>query len=341
MENKYYAKIVGLGSSLGNKRITNLDLAGRLGLSAEEIEVKTGIRYRYHCDSEKENLYVLMASAAEQALKSANLPKEKINGIFSACNPTGDYLLPNTSSIVANLMELPEFYNGGISTGCSGGLTALDAACNKLPWKNTQNYLVLGGDQTSRIVKPGSSDEILFSDGASGIIVSNDPFIKGYYSIDKVDNKCFPEKSKVLSLGRKDSFLDHDGKAVYQFATRTMKNILEMLEVNKFPKDVYFIPHQANLRIINRLTRDLDHNLVYKKGIVNIGNTSSASAFIGLEEVNRKNLSPHKKIILGTFGEGLTVALAKITSSGKPLPEKLDEVSLKEKYMEIYKRKWN
>lgn len=335
-------KIIGIGSSLGSKKITNSNLAERLELSPEEIEAKTGIKYRFHCNQENENLYVLMASAAEQALNSAGLTIERINGVFSASNPTGDYLLPNVSSIVAGLMGLSGVYNGGTSTGCSGGLTELETACNKL-FKNNKvkNYLVLAGDQTSRIIKPGGLDEILFSDGASAVIVSNNPSMKGYYSIEKVDNRCFTEKSDALKLEREKHFIDHDGIAVYRFAIRTMAPILKMLGVDKFPEETYFIPHQANLKIIDRLTTNLDPHLVYKEGIINIGNTSPASVFIGLEYVNRKNLSPHKKIVLATFGEGLTVAIAELTSLGKSLPERLDEVSLKKKYMEIYRKKWN
>ncbi len=338
-------KILGIGSSLGSRRITNKDLESRLSLSAEQIESKTGIKHRFHCDPVRENLYVLMTSAVDQALNSANIPVERIDGVFSACNPTGELLLPNTSTIVASLLNMGAFYNGGNGVGCSGGLIALDMAFNKLEKDSRQgrirNYLVITGDQTSAMIESGSSDEMLFSDGASALILSNDRNTEEYYRVEDVDNITYHKKANALKLRRDHPILEHDGGAVYTFAIRSMSSILDMLGVDKFPEETYLIPHQANLRIINRLTEAIDPNLVYREGIVNIGNTSPASVFIGLEEVNRKRLSPYDNIVLATFGEGLTIAMAKLKANfGKTLPERLDDDQLKDKHMETYKSKW-
>lgn len=340
---KTKCKIIGIGSALGSKRKTNNDIAAAVNMSPEYMESKTGVKCRYWCDPYKENLYVLMASAAEQALHSVGFDV-KIDGIFSAHDPVGEYLLPNTSSIVATLMGLSGFYNGGTNTGCSGGLVALNAAYNKLLQDTNdngiKNYLILAGNVPSNITKKGGWDEVLFSDAASAIIVSNNPSIKGYYFVEKVDSICFPENSNVLSLRRRDGVLYHDGAAVYKFATGLKKPILKLLGIDKFPDDTYFIPHQANLRIINKLFEEVNPNLVYKDEIIEKGNTAVASTFIGLEDVNRRNLSFFDKIILTTFGEGLTIGVAELLSIKGKLPERLSEVWLKEKYMKAYQRKW-
>lgn len=340
-----HCRIIGIGSSLGSRRITNNELEARPGIMASEIETKTGVKYRFHCDPKLENLCVLMASAADQSLKSANKSVEEINGIFSACNPTGDFLLPNVSSIVASLLNSSPFYNGGNATGCSGGLIALGMAQNKLVDDSLhgriKNYLVIAGDETSVIIRQGTPDEMLFSDGASALVISNDKNNDHYYSVKSVDNTTYHEKADALKLKRGNLFLEHDGRAVYAFATRSMKSILRMLGAREFPAGRYFIPHQANLRIIEKLSEGIDPSLVYRDGIINIGNTSPASVFIGLEDVSRKRLSVYNELILATFGEGLTVAVAELTANpGKTLQERENDVQLKEKYMDIYGAKW-
>lgn len=344
MGNNWPIKIVGIGSSMASRRISNEDLEERLGMSAAEMERKTGVKCRFRCDPAKENLYVLMASAASQALDSAHLSARDIGGVFSACNPTGELLLPNTGSVVASLLDLPPFYNGGNSTGCSGGLTMLGAAFDRLSVGanrgKKKNYLVLAGDQTSSIVRPGSSDEMLFSDGASALVVSSDNSLEGYYGVNCVDNQTFHENAKALTLRRGGTFLEHDGRSVYGFATRSLTPVLDILGISRFPDDAYLIPHQANLRIIEKIAKDLPSNLVYKEGITNLGNTSPASVLLGLEDVNRRSLSPKSRLILATFGEGLTIAVSELRSSGKTLPGRLDEEELKARYMEVYKSKW-
>lgn len=337
-------KITGLGSSLGSTRITNSDLSEKIGLSPDEIERKTGIKNRFHCDVERENIYVLMAAAANQALRSAGLGVGDISGVFTASNPTGEFLLPNFASVVASVLGMGPFYTGGNSTGCSGGLVALDLAFNKLhrdaSMELSRNYLVLAGDQTSSIVKPGSLDEFLFSDGASALVVTNNVDVEGYYRVETLNNFTFHNRADSLKLGRK-GFLEHDGRSIYKFATRSLGVILDLMGEESFPSDAYLIPHQANLRIIEKLARGIDPKRVYKDGIVNVGNTSPASVFMGLEDVNRRGLSSLRSLVLATFGEGLTVAVGKLASvSGATLAERLDDSELKERYMGEYKSRW-
>jgi 3-oxoacyl-[acyl-carrier-protein] synthase-3 len=346
--------IVGIGSCLGSLKITNEALAANLKTTPGFIEARTGIKARYRCDPEKENLYVLMAAAMEKAVHAADdISFEYIDGIFAACNPTGKFLLPDTPTVVASLVGIDNFYSGHGGTGCCGGFFALQYACNQLSLDTEENktsvYAVVIGDETSAMITPGSLDEMLFSDGAVCVLVTNNTDLEPYYMVKKIDRKTTYEGSKALMLHRgADTYLHHDGRQVYKFAINIYPTILELTGKSRINPSTYFIPHQANVRIIHKLKEKSGLPNVYEDGVRNYGNTSPASVFMGLEDLTRRNLiTTGQEILLAGFGEGLSVAVAELTSGrlvetrGKPFEEVLfGSPEIAERYMKEFNRIW-
>jgi len=340
------ATIIGIGHTLGSRKITNIELVERLSpnlvISASEIEQKTGIKQRYWCDTKKENLYVLLASAMEQALWSSGIEKEAITDLFVTCNPTSDYLLPNTASLVADISGLKKIKISPIGTGCAGPMIALESILEKLFYhtlaSEERTVALIVGDQTSNILGQ-NMDRALFSDAASCFIIKNNR--KGLYDLNYADHITFTESCDALRVLR-DGTLIHDGRAVYRFATSIVPYVKELTGLEDFSSH-HIIPHQANIRIIDKIAQSLNAVDCYSDGVINLGNTGPASTFIGLEDMHRRDMINKKKLLLVAFGEGLTVGVAELYKTGRNLTVsgRLSDEELHAKYMEIYNKKWS
>jgi len=336
--------IIGMGHTLGSKMISNEDLSKKLNLTSEQIIKSTGITNRFHCDKSIENLDTLLATAFEQARTTANIPLKDITGIYTSTNPTGYFSLPNTSTRLAKLVGIDEYKGTQIGAGCCGGLQALQAAYNQLIVDTLQGitatYAVVVGDQTSQILAENSTDNILFSDSGAALLLTNNPNVKSFYTIDWIKNTTQTEHADALQLNNASSYVLHDGKKVYRFATQTVKTALDFLGTETFPKDVFLIPHQANKRIITAATKELNPEQVYSQDVERFGNTSPSSTLIGLENVTRQGIS-YDKLLLLSFGEGLGIYGARLTKNQKnELPEPLPEASLKRNYFKKFINAW-
>jgi 3-oxoacyl-[acyl-carrier-protein] synthase-3 len=311
--------IVSIASLVGKKEITNTDLAPRIGISAEDILAKTGIRSRFHC-GEGENLFTLLASSLLLACARKGMDANQVNGIFVGANPTGPFLMPNTASIVASLAGIEQFHFGGQFTGCAGGLSALQAACNQLTLDSMagkrKTYAVVAGDHTSVMMTEDSTDQMLFTDGASCMLVSNDPdiwLLDGVYTpVWSMNSVTLTEHADALVCPPAGHMI-HDGRRVYRFATRLMPKIHHLLERLRFPPHSLFIPHQANLRIIRELTRGLKCH-IHDETVQAIGNSSPASVSMALdyEWTRGTKHSQDQPVFLAAFGEGLTITVAEL-----------------------------
>lgn len=337
-------KIIGLGSSLGSIKVSNQELATRLSYSPDEIEQKTGIKNRWQINPFKENIYVLMAEAVEQAVNSAGVLLDKIKGIFVATDPICPYQFPNPSTILAYLLAIDNSYSWIGGSGCCGGLQALESASNKLMCGEDDPeaiYAVIGADHISAMVERGTIDEMIFSDSAACLLLTKSKKFKAYYSLEFVNGITTYQGAKALTLRRDDPILKHDGRAIFKFAIQCQDKILSLMQVDKFPQDAYLILHQANLRIVDILAGKLNCQSFYRDGIINIGNTSSSSVFIGLEEVTRRQLhSDCHNIVLASFGEGLSVFVCRLTinASGEQLclPGQLNSATVRQNYWQRY-----
>lgn len=276
-----------------------------------------------------EDLVSLSAEASRDALDKIDLPLSKVTGLFSSCNPTTDYLIPSLAPLVAAKLGLSHLLAINIGMGCAGGVQALQAAYNQLAVDSlagkTSYYLVIAGDHTSRMLDKSSwKTAILFSDGVSAAVVTNDATIPGGFSVERVASETYAGESvDVINLpnalalvdgGERSTYQLHmRGRGVFEFGTRIAPRVRALSGLDCFD-DVYIIPHQANIRMLNELVPafEVKPQQLYTDGITRIGNISGAACFLGLEDIiaTPSLRNGTTKVLLCAFGAELQVAAA-------------------------------
>lgn len=319
------ARITGTGSYVPEKVLTNLDLEKFLDTSDEWIRARTGIAER-HVAADDENTSDLATRAAERALEMAGVKPEELDCIVVG-TITGDYPWPATACIVqANLGAV----NAGafdVSAACSGFLYALSTASDRIQAGNARKILVIGAEILTRIIDWEDRNScILFGDGAGAVVLEaaegDHGVLSTHLHADGKQLKLLYQpgfSTKIVpsaeALQNKDHFLKMQGNEVFKVAVRSLTDAgKEALAANNMTAaDVsLFIPHQANLRILEATAKRLD--LTDDRTYINVdrfGNTSGATIPIALDEVNRAGRLKEGDILLfNAFGGGFTWASA-------------------------------
>jgi 3-oxoacyl-[acyl-carrier-protein] synthase-3 len=320
---KIYAGILGTGSYLPEKVLTNFDLEKMVDTSDEWITTRTGIKERRIADPSQATSD-LATKAAEKALEDANLKPEDIEMIIVA-TVTPDMNFPSTACIVqANLGAL-NAAAFDISVGCSGFIYGLAIAQQFVETGLYKNVLVIGAETLSKITNWKDRNTcVLFGDGAGAAVVGRVEkgygILANYLGADGTGGKYLympaggsrmPASHETVEKNLHTIFME--GQEVFKFAVRVMDSAtIEVLErAGLSPEDIdMLIPHQANTRIIEAARKRL--RLSEEKVYINLdkyGNTSAASVAIALDEAYRKGLIKKGDIILMVaFGAGLTWA---------------------------------
>ena len=297
--------IVSTGAYLPNKAITNQELAKDLDLTEQEIVKKSGIEVRYKV--EEESIEELAIKATKKLLEKTSLNPQEIGGIFVATTTT-NRLMPGISFYIQKELKIEKAICLDILAGCSGYINAFDLATSYLAQGKIKYALVIGVEVLSQYLdKKDSSTFILFGDGAGATLLAKTQEPKQYY--------CHLESNgnegDILTLHANQT-IKMNGKAIYKYAiTDTVRNVQELLKETKQNKEEikYIIPHQSNLRIIEKIAQKLEipQNKVYTN-IKEVGNTFCASIPIALEEMMQKGLlQPNDKIIMLGYGGGLNL----------------------------------
>jgi len=295
--------ITGWGLALPEQRVTNADLEARLDTSDEWIIERTGIRERRMGGTTSS----LATEAASAALKSAGLTGEEIDLVILATT-TPDKMVPATSSVVHDAI------------GARGGAFDLNAACagfayglvlaNAMLSAGHRRILVVGADTLTRITdQEDRSTAVLFGDGAGAVVLeanAGENFILAYDL--GVDGSATP----LLYADHGDS-IRMDGREVFRRAVRvevqSIQTVLAAAGVS--PEQIaLFVPHQANLRIIEAMNQRLGIPME-KTAIVldHTGNTSSASLPIALcEAAESGRINDGDLVLMSGFGAGMTWA---------------------------------
>lgn len=305
--------ILGTGSYLPERVLTNKQLEQMVETNDEWIVTRTGIKER-HID-DKYGLTGMAVNAAKEALKDAGVLADELELIIVA-TITADRVVPSAACEVMKELgtNCPAF---DLNAACSGfvyGLHVVDKVIEKGP------VLLIGADKLSKVVNWKDRNTcILFGDGAGAVVLGKDEKGLIYSEIE-----AYPDKDNVLTLdgvnkenegGADFSLLEMNGQEVYKFATKAMGDmILKSLQnTDMAPEDItWYVPHQANVRIVKAAANKvgIDMAKVYMN-IAGVGNTSSASVPIALDEMNKKGLLKKGDIISMTaFGGGLTTATA-------------------------------
>jgi 3-oxoacyl-[acyl-carrier-protein] synthase-3 len=318
-----YTKIFGTGSYVPDKIITNEEMTNFVDTSDEWIVSRTGIKERRIVTDQ--STLDLAEMAANRAIESANIDKEKIDLIIVA-TVTSDYAFPGVSNLLQSRLGLDNIMAFDINAACSGFLFAMQIADKMIKSGSYHYALIVGAEVLSRLTDWRDRNTcVLFGDGAGAMVMgkSKTNKIKDIITAAKGDND-FLLFSKNPAI--KDPYInsvsvqDHihmNGSEVFKFASRIMpKTIEKLLNRNKLKIEEinYIVAHQANLRIIDKSARELGVDI--EKMFVNIdkyGNTSAASVAIAIDEAIRSEKIKRKDLFLTVaFGGGLTWAGALI-----------------------------
>jgi 3-oxoacyl-[acyl-carrier-protein] synthase III len=329
------AHIIGWGVYLPSELVTNDDMAKIVDTSDEWIRSRTGIEERRRAAPD-ETTASMAIQAARKAIEVARIMPSDIDMVIVA-TVTPEYIcFPATACLVQDAIGATHAAAFDLSAGCSGFIYAMAMAANAITGGGMKHVLVIGAETLSRILNWQDRDTcVLFGDGAGAVIVSASPAPGGILSTVMGSDGSGAESLIVHAGGSKRPisaeamaegahYLYMDGREVFRFASRIMgqaaKEAAEKANLTLEQIDL-FIPHQANLRIINSAAKFL--HLPEEKVYVNLqkyGNTSAASIPIALAEAadtGRINKGDH--LILVGFGAGLTWGAIAL-QWGVPLP---------------------
>lgn len=318
------ARIVGTGHKVPDKVLTNADLEAMVDTSDEWITVRTGIKER-RIAADHEALSDFAVPAAEAALEMAGLEGSDIDLVLVA-TVTADRSFPATSTHVQHHIGADSATAFDLSAACTGFLYGLAVGENFIAAGGAKNVLVVGGEVLSKIVDwTDRSTCVLFGDGAgaavltatngssdeSGILASRmhaDGSLGDLIERPGGGSRRPPSRETVDSG---EVYITMRGNETFRVAVRSLAEVSqEALDASGLTIDDvdWFIPHQANRRIIDAVGQRL--KVPEGRTVVNVerfGNTSAASIPIALDEVNRAGkLSEGDVVLMAAFGSGLT-----------------------------------
>jgi len=320
MENIKNVKIIGTGSYLPEKVLTNEDLEKMVDTNHEWIITRTGIAER-RIAGDNETTSDIAAKAALKALKDSNIEPQEIDLILVATN-SPDMIFPATACLVQKRIKAVNAATLDLQAGCTGAVYALITAWQYIATGFYDNVLVIGAEALSKFVDWTDRNTcILFGDGAGAAVLKADQekgIFSGYLSGDGSydDLIMIPAGlSKIPAshetVEKKMHYVKMKGNEVFKLAVKSMKRatVKTLDKCNLSVEDIdCFIPHQANIRIISALTRVL--KIKKDKVFVNLnkyGNTSAASVMIALDEAVKEGKIKNGDIVaLTAFGAGLT-----------------------------------
>ena len=317
------ARITGTGSYVPEKVLTNQDIEKFLDTNDEWIRARTGISER-HIAADGEQTSDLATRAAERAMEMAGVSAEDLDLIVVG-TITGDYPWPATACIVQGNLGAKNAGAFDVSAACSGFLYALSCAIDRVEAGRSKKALVIGAEVLSRIVNWEDRNTcILFGDAAGAVIVEAGEDDRGILSthlhadgtqLELLYQPGFGTKflPSVEALRDKNYFLQMQGNEVFKVAVRSMSEVANIaLQANGMTaEDVdLFIPHQANIRILNATAKKI--GLKDEQVYINVnrfGNTSGATIPLALDEANRAGrLKEGDVVLLDAFGGGFTWA---------------------------------
>jgi 3-oxoacyl-[acyl-carrier-protein] synthase-3 len=309
-----HVTITGLGAHVPERVLTNDELAELVDTSDEWIITRTGIRER-RIAAETEALSDLALPAVRKALEQAGSDAKDIDLLIVA-TVTPDMMFPSTAAILADRLGAADAAAYDLSAGCTGFMYALAQAYGMLAGGLARRALVVGGDVLSRILDwSDRSTLVLFGDGA-GAVVLEPSEEAGFLAFELGADGAGGEHLWLPGSGSRlfddpDEHVKMNGREVFKFATRVLVSsgqaVLERGGVGIDDVDVY-VPHQANVRIIDHATKKL--GIPSERVVVNVdryGNTSSGSIPLALADAQEDGRLQAGKLVLMTgMGAGLT-----------------------------------
>jgi 3-oxoacyl-[acyl-carrier-protein] synthase-3 len=309
-----YSRIVGTGSFLPPRVVTNAELARRMDTSDEWIVSRTGIRQRHIAD-ESQASSDLGAEAARRALAAAGMSADDLDMIIVATS-TPDYIFPSTACLMQAKLGTSGQIAFDVQAVCSGFVYGLLTADAFIRSGQAKSALVVGAEVFSRILDWNDRGTcVLFGDGAGAVILRADDrpgILAGTLHADGRHSGILSVPGNVCGgkvIG--SPFLQMDGQAVFKFAVRVLdeaaRETLAKCELSIDDVD-WLIPHQANVRILEATAKRL--GIPHERVVITVdqhGNTSAASVPLALDlAVRDGRIKPGHRVMLEGVGGGFT-----------------------------------
>ncbi|MGX5657333.1 beta-ketoacyl-ACP synthase III [Geodermatophilus nigrescens] len=303
------ARILGLGGYRPRRRVTNDELAQVMETNDEWIRTRVGIAERRWA-SEDETLVEMSVAAGGKALAASGLAPDEVDLVILASASLTEPI-PGIGPQVAHRLGIPRPGAFDLNAGCAGFCYALEVASSAIRAGSARNALVVGVERLTDVVdKTDRSTAVIFADGAGAAVLgaSDEP------GIGPVAWGSDGDQFSAIEIAAGTGTMTMAGQAVYRWATTRLTDTLvqAMESAGVEAKDVdVFAPHQANLRIVESMTKRLGfgEDVVVARDIVQSGNTSAASIPLALTALleSGEAKSGDLALVLG-YGAGLTFA---------------------------------
>ncbi len=321
MKNLRPVGVIGTGKYVPERILDNAELEKMVDTNDEWIVSRTGIRER-HIAAPEQATSDLAYEASLKALASAGIQPEELDLIIVA-TITPDTSFPSTACILQEKLGAKKAAAFDLSAACSGFVYSLAAATGFIQNGMYNNALVIGADTLSRITDYTDRNTcVLFGDGAGAVVLGEVAKGRGFQSFDLGAEGAGGDLLKLPAGGSrlpsspetiesKQHFISMNGRDVFKFAVRVMgtatEEVLRKAEMTKDEIDL-FIPHQANIRIIQSAMQRLD--LSEDRVMINVdkyANTSAASIPLALVEAYEEGrIKEGDRVVMVGFGGGLT-----------------------------------
>lgn len=317
------AIVTGTGRSVPDKILTNADLEKIVDTSDEWITSRTGIRERRIAEA-NEPLSKFASEAGRRAIEAAGISAEDV-GLLVLATVTPDMPIPATACTIQHDLGCVNACAFDLAAGCSGFIYAQSVAKQFVVSGRCEHALVIGAELLSKYIDwTDRSTCVIFADGAGATVLSTGKPPRGVLASamhsdgSMVDFISMPGGGTLhppsqAMIDERLHFIKMRGNETFKMAVRSIEEVCrEVLDqANLTPEDVdWFIPHQANTRIIDAVGKRL--GITDERCYVNIeryGNTSAASIPIALDEVVREGrIKPDQIVLTAAFGAGLTWA---------------------------------
>ncbi|MBO4474500.1 MAG: ketoacyl-ACP synthase III [Clostridiales bacterium] len=314
-----FGRVIGIGSYLPEKILTNDDLAKIVETNDQWITERTGIKTRHISDPEKDTTESMAIAAAKEAVKDAGIDPREI-GLIVVASTTPNILFPALAACVQAAIDADDAMCFDLNAACPGFITAYVTAQSYIRSGAVNCALVVGAENLSNYTNYEDRGTcILFGDGAGAVVLRADPDLK-YDAIMRASGKrsgCLRSES-YMQKGKektpefiKSNYINMDGQTVFKFAVTEVPKVIDDLlaKTGTNPDEIdYFILHQANRRIIESVAKHLRQPPEkFPMNIEKTGNTSSASIPILLNEMKKDGRlgEGKKKVVISSFGAGL------------------------------------
>ena len=316
---KINAVITGVGGYVPDYILNNDELSRMVDTTDEWITTRVGIKERHILTEEGLGTSYLARKAAKQLIQKTGVDPDTIDALI-VTTTTPDYKFPSTASIVLGKLGLKNAFAFDFSAACCGFLYTLDVAASMIQSGRYKKIIVIGADKMSSLVDyTDRATCVLFGDGAGAVLVeaTEEENVGVQNSYLRTDGQGLPFlhmkaggsvcPPSHFTVDHRLHYLYQEGRTVFRYAVTDMSNdVMKILEMNNLKADDvnWVIPHEANLRIIEAVTKRA--GIPLDKVVVNIeryGNTSAATIPLALWDAESQ-LKKGDNIIFTAFGAG-------------------------------------